>query len=78
MNTDVEWLNIGWLCTYPELFGGGGGGVKEPGMVAAGKRNLIVVVLSFNGVPGFGQIEVDSFLHRVWVARVEGSVKVEK
>lgn len=39
--------------------------------------NLIVVVLSFNGVPGYFQIEVDCF-HPVWVARVEGSVKVEK
>lgn len=50
MNTDVEGLKIGLLCTYPELWGG-----QE-----AGKCNLIVVVLSFNGVPGYGQIEVDS------------------
>lgn len=37
-----------------------------------------MVVLSFNGVPGNGQIEVDSlffflfFFHRVWVARGGG------
>lgn len=43
----------------------------------AGKCSLIVVVLSFNGVPGHWQIELDS-LHPVWVARVEGSVKVEE
>lgn len=41
MNTDVDGLKIGLLCTYPELWGG-----QE-----AGKCNLIVVVLSFNGVP---------------------------
>lgn len=40
--------------------------------------NLIVVVLSFNGIPGYGQIEVDTPFHCVWVSRVEGSVKVEK
>lgn len=52
MNTDVEGLKIGVLCTYTELLLWGG---QE-----AGKCNLIVVVLSFNGVPGYGQIEVDS------------------
>ncbi len=50
MNTDVEGLKIGLLCTYTELWGG-----QE-----ARKCNLIVVVLSFNGVPCYGEIEVDS------------------
>lgn len=59
MNADVAGLKIGLLSTYPELRGG-----QE-----AGKCNLIVVVLSFNGVAGYGQIEVDS-LNRVWVVRV--------
>lgn len=50
MNTDVEGLKLGLLCTYPELWGG----------QDAGKCNLIVVVLSFNAVPRYGQIGVDS------------------
>lgn len=51
MNTDVDGLKIGLLCTYPELWWG-----QE-----AEKCNLIVVVLSFNGVfPCIGQIEVES------------------
>ena len=33
---------------------------RAGGHQEAGKCNLIVVVLSFNGVPGYGQIEVDS------------------
>lgn len=43
-------FKIGFLCTYPELCG----------QMEAGKCSVIVVVLSFNDVPGYDQIEVDS------------------
>lgn len=42
------------------------------------KCNLIVVVLSFNGVPGYDQIEVDSLFSTFGFVRLEGSVKLEK